>query len=214
VSSKVNLLQAVQFVADSWREIGSKTTQNCLCHCDLKHSGLEIPETAKSEYEAISEVQNGRNYEEFQDIDNNVECYNENEDCEDEIVESILSRHQDEELEGEESDKDDTSELERGTIQDARKFIDRLRRYFMQEGNGVSPLSALDVCADFVHSLWSSDYPSLYKCPDKNIGGYVRERTEIYHSPTLTPVYSKEFLSSQRHTKKTEMAGFCQRKVN
>jgi hypothetical protein len=91
-------------------------------------------------------------YEKFEGIDNNVECYNENEDCEDEIVESILSKHQDEELEGEESDEDDTSELERVTTQDARKFIDRLRRYFMQKGNEGSPLSALDVCADFVHS--------------------------------------------------------------
>jgi hypothetical protein len=40
VSSKFNLLQAVQFVADSWREIGSKTIQNCFSHCGLKHSGL------------------------------------------------------------------------------------------------------------------------------------------------------------------------------
>jgi hypothetical protein len=69
------------------------------------------------------------------------------------MVESILSKHQDEELEGEESDEDDTSELERVATQDARKFIDRLRRYFMQEGNEGSPLSALDVCADFVHSV-------------------------------------------------------------
>jgi hypothetical protein len=97
-------------------------------------------------------VQKVRNYEEFEGIDNNVECYNENEDCEDETVESILSKQQDEELEGEESDEDDISELERVTTQDIRKFIDWLRRYFMQEGNEGSPLSALDVCADFVHS--------------------------------------------------------------
>jgi predicted methyltransferase MtxX (methanogen marker protein 4) len=63
-----------------------------------------------------------------------------------------LSKQQDEELEGEESDEDDTSEVERVTTQNARNFIDRLRRYFMQEGNEGSPLSALDVCADFVHS--------------------------------------------------------------
>jgi hypothetical protein len=115
VSSKVNLLPAVQFVADSWREIGSKTIQKCFSHCGLKHSGLGIPETDKGEYEAFSEVQKVRNYEEFEGIDNNVECYNENEDCEDEIVESILSKHQDEELEGKESDEDDTSELEQVT---------------------------------------------------------------------------------------------------
>jgi hypothetical protein len=117
VSSEVNLLQAVQFVADIWREIGSKTIQNWFSYCGLKHSGLEMPETAKSEYEAISEEQKLRNYEEFEGIDNNVVCYNENEDCENEIVESILSKYQDEELEGEESDEDDTSELERVTTQ-------------------------------------------------------------------------------------------------
>jgi hypothetical protein len=112
-----------------------------------------MPETAKSEYEAISEVQKVRNYEEFEGIDNNVECYNENENCEDEIVESILSKHQDEELEDEESDEDDTFELERVITLNARKFIDRLRRYFMQEGNEGSPLPALDICADFVSEM-------------------------------------------------------------
>jgi hypothetical protein len=53
---------------------------------------------------------------------------------------------------GEESDEDDTFEPERVTTRDARKFIDGLRRYFMQEGNEGRPLSALDVCAGFVHS--------------------------------------------------------------
>jgi hypothetical protein len=58
VSSKVKLLQAVRFVAGSWQEIGSTTIQSCFSHCGLKHSGLEMPETAKSEYEAFLEVQN------------------------------------------------------------------------------------------------------------------------------------------------------------
>ena len=97
-----------------------------------------MPETAKSECEAIWEVKKVRRYEEFEGIDNNVECYNENEDCEDEIVESIQSKHQDEEWEGEESDEDDTSVLE-----------------LMQEGSEGSPLSALDVCAEFVSEMWN-----------------------------------------------------------
>jgi hypothetical protein len=33
-----------------------------------------MPETDKGEYEAFSEVQKVRNYEEFEGIDNNVEC--------------------------------------------------------------------------------------------------------------------------------------------
>jgi hypothetical protein len=47
------------------------------------------------------------------------------------------------------------TERERVTDQDARKFIAGLRLYFMQEGNGVSPVSGLEKCADFVqqHSI-------------------------------------------------------------
>ena len=33
----------------------------------------------------------------------------------------------------------------------ARKFIPQLRYYFMQESNKNSPLSAIDICPDFIH---------------------------------------------------------------
>jgi hypothetical protein len=49
-----------------------------------------------------------------------------------------------------ETDEDDTTERERMTNQDARKFIAGLWLYFMQEGNEGSPISALETCADFV----------------------------------------------------------------
>jgi hypothetical protein len=51
--------------------------------------------------------------------------------------------------ENQESD-DDTTDLERVTNQDARKFIAGLRLYFMQEGNEDIPISALETYADFV----------------------------------------------------------------
>ncbi|XP_035207430.1 tigger transposable element-derived protein 6-like [Stegodyphus dumicola] len=41
-SSKVSILQAVTFVADSWRKVSSETIQNCFPHCGFKHLGLEM----------------------------------------------------------------------------------------------------------------------------------------------------------------------------
>ncbi|XP_072119240.1 tigger transposable element-derived protein 4-like [Mobula birostris] len=151
VCARVNLLHAIQFVTDSWREISSKTIQNCFALCGFKHSGFEMTEMAGSENETISVLEQVGNCEEFEGINNHLECYNENEDLEDAIVESIVSIHQGRKYEDEESDQDDTSEPELVTTQDARKFIVGLQRYFMQEGNEGSPLSALSVCADFVH---------------------------------------------------------------
>jgi hypothetical protein len=71
------------------------------------------------------------NYEEFSCIDNSLQCYNENENCEDAIVEQIAAKHQ-KTSEYQETDEDNTAERERVTNQDVRKFI--------YEG---SPISAL-----------------------------------------------------------------------
>jgi hypothetical protein len=80
---------------------------------------------------------------EFSCIDNGHQCYNENEGCEGAIVEQIAAKRK-------ETDVDDTTERERVTNQDNRKFIAELRLYFMQEGIEGSPMSALETCSDFV----------------------------------------------------------------
>jgi hypothetical protein len=49
---------------------------------------------ADSENDVILEMHNVGNYEEFSCIDNSLQCYNENEDCEDAIVEQIAAKHQ------------------------------------------------------------------------------------------------------------------------
>jgi len=61
VGARVNLLHAVQFVADNWREISSKTIQNCFAHCGSKHPRLEMPNTSGIENEATLELQRIRN---------------------------------------------------------------------------------------------------------------------------------------------------------
>jgi hypothetical protein len=103
----VNLLQALQFVANSWREISSKTIQNCFAHCGFKHSSLEIQNTTDIENEAIFDLQCVRNYEEFVCINNSLQCYNENEDCGDAVVEQVTATHQ-ETSQNQETDEVDT----------------------------------------------------------------------------------------------------------
>ena len=74
------------------------------------------------------ELQHVRNYEEFAYIDDRLQCYNENEDFKGTIVEQIAKKHQ-KTSEDQESDEDDTPELERVTNQDSRKFVAGLRSY-------------------------------------------------------------------------------------
>ncbi|KII65755.1 hypothetical protein RF11_04388 [Thelohanellus kitauei] len=77
-------------------------------------------------------------------IDNNLPCYDNNEDCDDLIDECLKSKH-----EKFEDDDDDDSPVP-VTNQEAKKCIAVLQRYFMQEGNEGSPTSALNICADFI----------------------------------------------------------------
>jgi hypothetical protein len=103
---------------------------------------------ADSKNDVILEMHHVGNYEEFSCIDNSLQCYNENEDREDASFGQIAVKHQ-KTSEYQETDEDDTTEHQRVTNQDARKFIAQLQLYFMQEGDEGSPISAL-TCADFV----------------------------------------------------------------
>lgn len=148
VSAKVNLLRAVQFVADSWREVSGTTIQNCFARYGFQLSGLEMTDC---DNEAILEFQHVVNFEEFASVDSCLRCYGENDNFEDEIVEQIAAKHQKMSEDSDEGDGAETPDVDEVANQDARKYIAGLRRYFMQQGNEGSPTSALDVCADFVH---------------------------------------------------------------
>jgi hypothetical protein len=78
VSARIDILQAVQFIADSWRRINTKTIQNCFDHCGFKHSYLEMLNKADSENDVILEMHHARNYETFSSIDDSVQRCNEN----------------------------------------------------------------------------------------------------------------------------------------
>jgi len=140
ISSKLNILQAIQFVADSWRKVSSVTIQHCFAHCGFRPLiDLPIPPIVSIE----NDVGNG---ELFIKIDDGVQCFNENENY-DHILDEIAERS----LQNEESD-DDGYDVQpvKITTREAEKCIDQLRLYFMQNENGNAPTTSLDVCADFI----------------------------------------------------------------
>jgi len=55
VGARFNLLQAVQFFADIWRKINSKTIRNSFVYCGFKHSTLEMS-NSYTENETIFEL--------------------------------------------------------------------------------------------------------------------------------------------------------------
>jgi hypothetical protein len=84
-----------------------------------------MPNKADTENDIILELHLVGNYEKFSYIDNSPQCYNENEDCVEGIVEQIAAKHW-KSSEDWETDEDDMTKHERVTNQDARKFIARL----------------------------------------------------------------------------------------
>jgi hypothetical protein len=77
----------LHFIADSWRRVSTKTIQNCIANCGFKHSDLLMPNKADSVNDVILEMHRLGNNEEFLFIDNSLQCYNENEDSDEAVVE-------------------------------------------------------------------------------------------------------------------------------
>jgi hypothetical protein len=71
-----------------------------------------MPNTTYNGHEVILELQHLKNYEEVVGIDNRLQCYNENEDCDDAVVQQIAAKHQ-QTSEDQEADMVDIPELER-----------------------------------------------------------------------------------------------------
>ena len=113
VSAKVNILQAITFLADSWRKISSETIQNCFSHGGFRHLVLQMDVDMPTENEKNDEnveLQQVENYEQFLSIDNELHCYDENEDYDASIVARIAAKHMTA-SEDQESDDDDPNEL-------------------------------------------------------------------------------------------------------
>ncbi|KFM57450.1 Tigger transposable element-derived protein 4, partial [Stegodyphus mimosarum] len=139
----------------SWRKVSSESIQNCFSHCGLKHLVVELDVDMLIQSENDDgdvELQQVQNCEEFLSIYNELQYYDENEDYDAAIVARVAAKHTTASEDQESDDDDDiANKLVQMTTQDARKCIESLRRYFMQEENEGSPTAALDVCGDFIH---------------------------------------------------------------
>jgi hypothetical protein len=59
ISARIDLLQAVEFTANSWQRVSTKTIQNCFAHSSFKHIGLEMPNMANSENDILLQMHIG-----------------------------------------------------------------------------------------------------------------------------------------------------------
>lgn len=144
LSSKVSLLQAIQFVADSWRRVTSQTIINCFGRCGFKSQDFDnVLSPAQQIPEELTRVSN---FEEYANIDVQVPCCSEEDNLDDEIIEQVSSNTKTAEI----HDDDDPAPV-RVTTKEAKKCIDSLRLYFMQLPNNDAPARQLDECADFIH---------------------------------------------------------------
>jgi hypothetical protein len=49
VGARIDLLQASQFIANSWCGVSTETIQNCSAYCGFKHINLDMLNKADSE---------------------------------------------------------------------------------------------------------------------------------------------------------------------
>jgi hypothetical protein len=87
------------FWGKSWRtKTNREYNQNLLClfgaPCHLIGPVTATWHACDSENDVILEMHHVGNSEEFSRIDNSLQCYNENEDCEDTTVKQIAVKHQ------------------------------------------------------------------------------------------------------------------------
>ncbi|VVC42571.1 DDE superfamily endonuclease domain, partial [Cinara cedri] len=76
ISGKINILQVTQFVSESWQEISCTTVMNCFARCGF--SNFVCPQLELTELnEQFLLIQN---YNEFENIDENAPCFDNNED--------------------------------------------------------------------------------------------------------------------------------------
>ncbi|XP_060872747.1 tigger transposable element-derived protein 6-like [Metopolophium dirhodum] len=117
ISKKINILQAIQFISDSWRDLEPNSEEN-------------------DNVRVLNNV-------EFEQLDSNVQCYDQNEYVDDVIIQSIQYQHNSDEDTDEEPDPPIR-------LQEAKKSLETLRLFFLQQGNEESPISALDTCSDYI----------------------------------------------------------------
>lgn len=148
INKKMNILQAIQFISDSWRDVSSQTIKNCFRKggfLDENHTIDQQLEPNSEEYEIVRVLNNV----EFEHLDSNVQCYYQNENVDDAITQSIQDKHNSEEDTDEEPDPPIR-------LQEAKKCLETLRPFFLQQENEESPKLLPHKCFGCLFGLHSS----------------------------------------------------------
>ena len=143
-------MDAIHFVARCWRRVKAETITNCF-RCGFKpltdSTIVDKPSIMENE-PALSGVTNGENY---LNIDNDLACFQECEELDDDIVEEIVSKRVCIDEFPEDDDVDDNILIQPMiTHRVARQCVQTLQRYFLEQGVTDAVNSALDVCAEEV----------------------------------------------------------------
>ena len=164
VSTKVSMLDAVRFVSNSWWRVQAETIANC-----FRKGGFKQPETTSradeatggeppgqeeqlvpEEESALPEVTNGDSY---LHIDDDAPCFTDEDSYDnDDIVEEVVSKRArvEESLAAEDNDEEDGEPMVTHTA--ARRSVQLLQRYFVEQGFNDNAHASLDACTDLVYS--------------------------------------------------------------
>ena len=152
ISSKVTLLDAIRFVAKSWRQVKADTIANCFQKGGFRDvttseepSGSEEPFISEADDKpALPEVINGDNY---LHVDDDVPCFTEDDYLEDYIVEAVSSKRPRQEDSCECEEEDDPDPVPLVSHSEAKHSMQLLQRYFVEQGFSEEHHAALDMCA-------------------------------------------------------------------
>ena len=156
VSAKVSILDAIRFVAKSWRQLKAQTIANCfrkggfrvVTASEESTESREPASEGSDEEQTLPEVANGDCYLR---VDDDLQCYNEDDTLEEDIVEAVSSKRPCLEDGSEQEDSDcDDDVAAKITHAAARRSIQVLQQYFIEQGFNEAHYTALDVCADGV----------------------------------------------------------------
>ena len=144
ISSKVTILDAIRFLARSWRLVKMETIANCFHKGGFQVCSEDQPMEEPEDQPAWPEVINSDSY---LHIDDEAPCHTDNDSIEDEIVEAFKSKK----LQQQDDPEDDDEPGDpRVTHAAARHSVQLLQRYFTEQGFSDKLHCALDMCADQV----------------------------------------------------------------
>ena len=158
VSSKVSILDAIRLLAKSWRQVKGKTILNCFQKGGFVKPLLEdsrlsqepgVDRNEEDDSLSLPEVVNGA---EYLDIDDDAPCFPEDNNLEDNIVEAIVNERSCADGNDDTDDDSDEEQTIEPTVTHtaARRAIQVLERYFVEQGFSGTLTAALDTCSDAV----------------------------------------------------------------